>query len=67
GHKFKSPGSLAEKFRQQIALKHKTLEEAAACINDALRYSVVLEPQHFTAGLRGVLASLDNQGHVRVK
>ncbi|WP_425513147.1 XopAD/skwp family type III secretion system effector [Xanthomonas fragariae] len=67
GHKFKSPGSLAEKFRQQIALKHKTLEEAAACINDALRYSVVLEPQHFTVGLRGVLASLDNQGHVRVK
>ncbi|MBL9198551.1 type III effector protein, partial [Xanthomonas fragariae] len=67
GHKFKSTGSLTEKFERQIALKHKTLEEAAAGINDALRYSVVLEPQHFTAGLRGVLALLDNQGHVRVK
>ncbi|WP_425513278.1 hypothetical protein, partial [Xanthomonas fragariae] len=64
GHKFKSTGSLTEKFERQIALKHKTLEEAAAGINDALRYSVVLEPQHFTAGLRGVLALLDNQGHV---
>nr|WP_238135718.1 XopAD/skwp family type III secretion system effector [Xanthomonas fragariae] len=66
-HQFKSPGSLVEKFEQQIALKHKTLEEAAAGINDALRYSVVLEPRHFTAGLRGMLASLDDQGHVRVK
>ncbi|WP_429002602.1 XopAD/skwp family type III secretion system effector [Xanthomonas fragariae] len=66
-HQFKSPGSLVEKFERQMALKHKTLEEAAAGINDALRYSVVLEPRHFTAGLRGVLASLDDRGHVRVK
>ncbi|UKR53119.1 type III effector protein [Xanthomonas fragariae] len=66
-HQFKSPGSLVEKFERQMALKQKTLEEAAAGINDALRYSVVLEPRHFTAGLRGVLASLDDQGHVRVK
>nr|WP_238135736.1 XopAD/skwp family type III secretion system effector [Xanthomonas fragariae] len=66
-HQFKSPGSLVEKFERQMALKHKTLEEAAAGINDALRYSVVLEPRHFTAGLRGMLASLDDQGHVRVK
>lgn len=30
-------------------------------MNDALRYSVVLEPQGFTAGLRAVLAALDDQ------
>ncbi|WP_259472284.1 XopAD/skwp family type III secretion system effector [Pseudomonas syringae] len=66
-HQLKSVGSLKEKLTQQMAVKNKTLEEAVAGVNDALRYSVVLDPQHFTAGLRGVLASLDDQGHVRVK
>ncbi|WP_460409066.1 XopAD/skwp family type III secretion system effector [Pseudomonas amygdali] len=66
-HQLKSVGSLKEKLMQQMALKNKTLEDAVAGVNDALRYSVVLDPQHFTAGLRGVLASLDDQGHVRVK
>ncbi|WP_082336014.1 XopAD/skwp family type III secretion system effector [Pseudomonas syringae] len=66
-HQLKSVGSLKEKLKQQMALKNKTLEEAVAGVNDALRYSVVLDPQDFTAGLRGVLASLDDQGHVRVK
>ncbi|WP_328590138.1 XopAD/skwp family type III secretion system effector, partial [Pseudomonas amygdali] len=66
-HQLKSVGSLKEKLKQQMAVKNKTLEEAVAGVNDALRYSVVLDPQDFTAGLRGVLASLDDQGHVRVK
>ncbi|SOQ13002.1 XopAD/skwp family type III secretion system effector [Pseudomonas syringae group genomosp. 3] len=66
-HQLKSVGSLKEKLKQQMALKNKTLEDAVAGVNDALRYSVVLEPPDFTAGLRGVLASLDDQGHVRVK
>ncbi|WP_239689725.1 XopAD/skwp family type III secretion system effector [Pseudomonas syringae] len=66
-HQLKSVGSLKEKLTQQMAVKNKTLEEAVAGVNDALRYSVVLDPQDFTAGLRGVLASLDDQGHVRVK
>ncbi|UKE75147.1 XopAD/skwp family type III secretion system effector [Xanthomonas graminis] len=66
-HQLKSHGSLLEKLEQRIALKKQTLEEAVAGMNDALRYSVVLEPQDFTAGLRGVLAALDDQGHVRVK
>ncbi|WP_409976701.1 XopAD/skwp family type III secretion system effector [Xanthomonas graminis] len=66
-HQLKSHGSLLAKLEQRIALKKQTLEEAVAGVNDALRYSVVLEPQDFTAGLRGVLAALDDQGHVRVK
>ncbi|QNH23711.1 XopAD/skwp family type III secretion system effector [Xanthomonas theicola] len=66
-HQLKSRGSLVEKLKQQMALKHKTLEEAAASVNDMLRYSVVLDRQDFTDGLRGVLASLDDQNHVRVK
>ncbi|MHC2567679.1 hypothetical protein ACVMH6_000007 [Rhizobium leguminosarum] len=66
-HQLKSLGSLEEKLKQQMALKKKTLEEATAGVNDALRYSVELNPQDFTVGLRGVLASLDDQGHVRVK
>ncbi|MBN4174276.1 hypothetical protein GSU75_01481 [Pseudomonas savastanoi pv. phaseolicola] len=66
-HQLKSVGSLKEKLKQQMALKNKALEDAVAGVNDALRYSVVLEPPDFTAGLRGVLASLDDQGHVRVK
>ncbi|RMT49934.1 hypothetical protein ALP47_01718 [Pseudomonas savastanoi] len=66
-HQLKSVGSLKENLKQQMAVKNKTLEEAVAGVNDALRYSVVLDPQDFTAGLRGVLASLDDQGHVRVK
>ncbi|MFE8645797.1 XopAD/skwp family type III secretion system effector [Sphingomonas sp. NCPPB 2930] len=66
-HQLKSRASLEEKLKQQVVLKNKTLEEAAASVNDALRYSVVMDPQDLTAGLRGVLAALDDQGHVRVK
>ncbi|WDM67251.1 MULTISPECIES: XopAD/skwp family type III secretion system effector [Xanthomonas] len=66
-HQLKSFGSLKEKLTQRIAVKKQTLEEAVAGVNDALRYSVVLEPQDFTAGLRAVLAALDNQGHARIK
>ncbi|SBV50200.1 putative type III effector protein XopAD [Xanthomonas bromi] len=66
-HQLKSYSSLQEKLRQRMALKKQTLEEAAAGVNDALRYSVVLEPEDFTAGLRAALATLDDQGHARVK
>ncbi|QKD86028.1 hypothetical protein XAV_05885 [Xanthomonas axonopodis pv. vasculorum] len=66
-HQLKSYGSLQEKLKQRVALKKQTLEEAAAGVNDALRYSVVLQPQDFTAGLRAMLAALDDQGHARVK
>ncbi|MBP2449648.1 shikimate kinase/glutaredoxin-related protein [Rhizobium leguminosarum] len=66
-HQLKSLGSLKEKLEQQMALKKQTLEEATAGVNDALRYSVALNPEDFTVGLRGVLALLDDQGHVRVK
>ncbi|CAD7729990.1 hypothetical protein LMG31884_44240 [Xanthomonas hydrangeae] len=66
-HQLKSYGSLQEKLKQRVVLKKQTLEEAAAGVNDALRYSVVLQPQDFTAGLRAVLAALDDQGHARVK
>ncbi|AVQ07991.1 XopAD/skwp family type III secretion system effector [Xanthomonas vasicola] len=66
-HQLKSYSSLQEKLKQRMALKKQTLEEAAANVNDALRYSVVLEPRDFTAGLRAVLAALDDQGHARVR
>ncbi|MFA1259886.1 XopAD/skwp family type III secretion system effector [Xanthomonas axonopodis pv. fascicularis] len=66
-HQLKSYSSLQEKLMQRVMLKKQSLEEAAAGVNDALRYSVVLEPQDFTAGLRAVLAALDDQGHARVK
>lgn len=66
-HQLKSYGSLQDKLKQRMALKKQPLDEAAASVNDALRYSVVLEPQGFTAGLRAVLAALDDQGHARVK
>ncbi|WP_446644020.1 XopAD/skwp family type III secretion system effector [Xanthomonas citri pv. bilvae] len=66
-HQLKSYSSLQEKFMQRVVLKKQSLEEAAAGVNDALRYSVVLEPQDFTAGLRAVLAALDDRGHARVK
>ncbi|ATS49698.1 hypothetical protein XcfCFBP6992P_01200 [Xanthomonas citri pv. phaseoli var. fuscans] len=66
-HQLKSFGSLQDKLKQRMALKKQPLDEAAASVNDALRYSVVLEPQGFTAGLRAVLAALDDQGHARVK
>ncbi|RJN06234.1 XopAD/skwp family type III secretion system effector, partial [Xanthomonas vasicola] len=66
-HQLKSYSSLQEKLKQRMALKKQTLEEAAANVNDALRYSMVLEPRDFTAGLRAVLAALDDQGHARVR
>ncbi len=66
-HQLKSYSSLQEKLKQRVALKKQSLEEASASVNDALRYSVVLEPHGFTAGLRAVLAALDDQGHARVK
>ncbi|ARR14166.1 XopAD/skwp family type III secretion system effector [Xanthomonas citri] len=66
-HQLKSYSSLQEKLMQRVVLKKQSLEEAAAGVNDALRYRVVLEPQDFTAGLRAVLAALDDRGHARVK
>lgn len=66
-HRLKSLGSLKGKLNQRIALKKQTLQEAAAGVNDALRYSVLLEPLNFTVNLRSVLAALDNQEHKRVK
>ncbi|KGT82522.1 hypothetical protein OC00_18785, partial [Xanthomonas vasicola] len=38
-HQLKSYSSLQEKLKQRMALKKQTLEEAAANVNDALRYS----------------------------
>lgn len=64
-HRQKSRGSLRAKLDSLMAAKNKTLEEAVAAVNDALRYSVVLSPQSFTEGCRRILATLDQQGHAR--
>ncbi|WP_284274063.1 XopAD/skwp family type III secretion system effector [Bradyrhizobium iriomotense] len=64
-HRQKSKGSLRTKLDSLMAAKNKTLEEAVAAVNDALRYSVVLSPQNFTEGCRRILATLDQQGHAR--
>ncbi len=59
----KSPASLAEKLRQLIAFRHKTLDEAVTSVNDALRYSVVLPADRFSDGYRHIAARLDDLGH----
>lgn len=63
----KSKGSLRKKLDSLMAVKNKNLDEAVAAVNDALRYSVVLPPYHFTEGLRLILATLDQQGHTKTK
>ncbi|WP_084801755.1 XopAD/skwp family type III secretion system effector [Bradyrhizobium sp. Ec3.3] len=64
-HRQKSKGSLRAKLDSLMAARNKTLEEAVAAVNDALRYSVVLAPQDFTEGCRRILATLDQLGHAR--
>ncbi|WP_445219707.1 XopAD/skwp family type III secretion system effector [Bradyrhizobium sp. Pa8] len=64
-HRQKSKGSLRSKLNSLTAARNKTLEEAVAAVNDALRYSVVLAPHDFTEGCRRILATLDQLGHAR--
>jgi hypothetical protein len=66
-HKLKSTGSLGQKLQQLVGLKHKPLDEAVSGVNDALRYSVVLDARTFTEGYRRIMARLDEQGHARTQ
>ncbi|MCP1131294.1 XopAD/skwp family type III secretion system effector [Robbsia andropogonis] len=62
-HAVKSTGSLREKLMYLTAGKQLGISDAAAEVNDALRYSIVLPPQIFAAACRRILAGLDSHGH----
>lgn len=62
-----SSDSLKGKLQHIVSQKQVPLQEAAALVDGALRYSVVLPPDAFTDGLRCILAELDGRGHAMTR
>ncbi len=66
-HRLKSEHSLFDKLRRLMHLDRQTPEAAAAAIDDALRYSVVLDTQAFAQEYTEILGKLDAQGLTRMR
>ncbi|XVK68347.1 XopAD/skwp family type III secretion system effector [Ralstonia solanacearum] len=66
-HRVKSEPSLFDKLRRLMLKGHRAPEDAAAAVDDALRYSVVLVPQTFVRGYADILGRLDAQGLTRTR
>lgn len=66
-HRLKSLVSLQEKLEKIILRDRVSASQAASSIDDALRYSVILDPLHFTAAYSHILDALDRQGLVRTR
>ncbi|MDB0511657.1 Type III effector protein (Skwp 4) [Ralstonia solanacearum] len=66
-HRVKSEPSLFDKLRRLMLKGHQAPENAAAAVDDALRYSVVLVPQTFVQGYADILGRLDAQGLTRTR
>ncbi|AMP37615.1 XopAD/skwp family type III secretion system effector [Ralstonia solanacearum] len=66
-HRLKSEHSLFDKLRRLMHKDRQTPEEAAAAVDDALRYSVVLAPETFVQEYAGILGTLDAQGLTRIR
>ena len=64
----KSKESIAKELKRELRRQEgRTLEEVAAGFNEALRYSVVFQPEQFTDGYRKVMAALEKQGFRALK
>ncbi len=66
-YRVKSEGALYEKLRVLMYKGHQPPEEAAAAVNDALRYSVVLKPDAFAAGYAEIMGNLDRAGLLKTR
>ncbi|WP_412770769.1 XopAD/skwp family type III secretion system effector [Ralstonia solanacearum] len=65
--RIKTEGALREKLRVLMHKGHETPEDAAAAMNDTLRYSVVLEPDAFAAGYADIMGNLDRAGLIKTR
>ena len=66
-HRLKSVGSLQEKLRRFIGVRKLSLADASAGVNDAVRYSVVLDSATFAKSYDLAIAELAKSGMERVK
>ncbi|MGA4212269.1 XopAD/skwp family type III secretion system effector [Ralstonia nicotianae] len=66
-HRVKTERALHDKLRVLLHRGHPSPEDAAAMVNDALRYSVVLKPDDFAAGYAEVLGNLDRAGLIKTR
>ncbi len=66
-HRLKSEHSLFDKLRRLMHKERQTPEEAAAAVDDALRYSVALDPETFVRDYAAILGALDAQGLTRIR
>ncbi|RLM28245.1 hypothetical protein BIY29_00895 [Brenneria alni] len=61
-HRIKSEGSLREKLEKLMLYDQLAVKKAVAAVNDALRYSVILEQDEFAQGYARIMDALDRQG-----
>lgn len=66
-HRVKTERALHDKLRVLLHRGHPSPADAAAMVNDALRYSVVLKPDDFAAGYAEVLGNLDRAGLIKTR
>ncbi|MHA6882714.1 XopAD/skwp family type III secretion system effector [Ralstonia pseudosolanacearum] len=66
-HRIKTERGLHDKLRVLLHKGHPTPEDAAAMVNDALRYSVVLKPDDFAAGYAEIMGNLDRAGLIKTR
>ncbi|MDB0543230.1 type III effector protein skwp2, partial [Ralstonia solanacearum] len=66
-NRIKAEGALRQKLRVLMHKGHETPEDAAAAMNDTLRYSVVLKPDAFAAGYADIMGNLDRAGLVKTR
>lgn len=60
--RLKQRESLARKIAQDAVEKNVTLQEAADSIGDAIRYTMVVDPQDYAQTVRNVLDDFEGQG-----
>ncbi len=66
-HRLKSEQSLFDKLRRLMQKERQSPEEAAASVDDALRYSIVQPPETFVRGYADILGRLDTQGFTSMR
>nr|WP_232520334.1 XopAD/skwp family type III secretion system effector [Ralstonia solanacearum] len=66
-YRIKTERALHEKLQVLMHRGHPTPEEAAAAVDDALRYSVVLKPDAFAAGYVDIMGNFDRAGLIKTR
>ena len=66
-HRMKTEQSLSRKIAQDAEDKHMTQEEAASCIGDVLRYTMILSEDEYQSAVPEKMSLLEQKGYEVVK